>query len=54
MAIVTESRHRHLPVVEKGRLVGLVSSGDLTKWVTRRQEVHIRDLVEYIQGTYPV
>ncbi len=54
MAIITSKRCRHLPVVEKGRLAGIVSSGDLTKWVTRKQEIHIRDLTEYIQGTYPV
>ena len=54
MAIITSKRCRHLPVVEGGRLVGIVSSGDLTKWVTRRQEIRIRDLTEYIQGTYPV
>ena len=54
MAIITSKRCRHLPVVDGGRLAGIVSSGDLTKWVTRRQEIHIRDLTEYIQGTYPV
>jgi CBS domain-containing protein len=54
MAIITSKRCRHLPVLEDGRLAGIVSSGDLTRWVTRRQEIHIRDLTEYIQGTYPV
>ncbi len=54
MGIITSKRCRHLPVVEGGRLAGIVSSGDLTKWVTRKQEIHIRDLTEYIQGTYPV
>jgi len=54
MAVVTEKRCRHLPVVDEGRLVGLVSAGDLTHWVTRGHEYHIQDLVNYITGKYPV
>jgi len=53
MAIVTEKRCRHLPVVEEGRLIGLVSSGDLNYWVTRNQEFHIQDLTNYITRKYP-
>ncbi len=53
MAIVSEKRCRHLPVVEDDRLVGLVSSGDLTHWVTRHQEFHIQDLVNFITCKYP-
>ena len=54
MAIVTEKRCRHLPVVDEGKLLGLVSAGDLTYWVTRGHEYHIQDLVNYITGKYPV
>jgi CBS domain-containing protein len=54
MAVVTEKRCRHLPVVEDDELHGMVSIGDLTRWVTRNQEVHIQDLVNYITGKYPV
>jgi len=54
MAVVSEKRCRHLPVVDEGRLVGLVSAGDLTHWVTRNHEFHIQDLVNYITGKYPV
>jgi CBS domain-containing protein len=54
MAIVSEKRCRHLPVVDEGKLVGLVSAGDLTHWVTRGHEYHIQDLVNYITGKYPV
>jgi CBS domain-containing protein len=54
MAIITEKRCRHLPVVEQGRLTGIVSSGDLTKWVTKKQRIHIDDLTSFIMGTYPV
>jgi CBS domain-containing protein len=53
MAVVTEKRCRHLPVMEGGELCGLVSIGDLTRWVTRNQEVHIQDLVNYITCKYP-
>src|SRR5689334_13726703 len=38
MVIMTNSRHRHLPVVQGGKLIGLVSIGDCTRWVVRDQE----------------
>ena len=53
MAVITEKRCRHLPVLDEGELVGLVSIGDLTRWVTRHQEAHIQDLVNYITNKYP-
>ena len=53
MAVVTQRRCRHLPVCEEGRLLGVVSSGDLTRWATRHQATHIQDLVNYITGKYP-
>ncbi len=53
MAIVTAKRIRHLPVVENGKLLGLVSSGDLTRWVSRGRENQIQQLVEFITGKYP-
>lgn len=54
MAVITEKRIRHLPVVDNdGLLKGLVSSGDLTGWASRNQEIHITDLVNYITGRYP-
>ena len=54
MAVVTERRFRHLPVIDDGELKGIVSSGDLTRQVSRHQEVHIKDLVNFITGKYPV
>lgn len=54
MAVVTDKRCRHLPVMDGDRLVGLVSIGDLTRWVTRHQAWHIEDLVRYITRVYPV
>lgn len=50
MHIVTERRFRHLPVVENGKLVGLISIGDLTRWAMLAQEHLITDLTRYIQG----
>ena len=53
MAVFTERRFRHLPVVDDGKLRGIVSSGDLTRRVSRSQEGHIQDLMNFITGKYP-
>ncbi len=53
MAIVTEKRCRHLPVMDGDALVGVVSSGDLTYWVVKSQSFEIESLVRYITGQYP-
>jgi len=53
MAIMSERRIRHLPVVDDGALVGLVSIGDLVKQIADDREVEIRYLTEYITGRYP-
>lgn len=50
MRIVTERRIRHLPVLENGVLVGLISIGDLTRWALLSQERLIASLTHYIQG----
>jgi CBS domain-containing protein len=48
MVVITESRHRHLPVLQAGRLVGMVSIGDLTRWIVRDQQRTIDDLTDYV------
>jgi CBS domain-containing protein len=53
MAVVSEKRVRHLPVVENGKLLGVVSSGDLTRWATRDRDVQIKQLIDFITGKYP-
>lgn len=50
MRLVTDRRFRHLPVVENGKLLGLISIGDLTRWVMLAQEREISSLTDYISG----
>ncbi len=50
MRIVTEKKRRHLPVVEEGRLLGMISIGDLTRWMVREHENEVETLLEYING----
>ena len=51
MHIVTEKRIRHLPVMEGGRIVGIVSIGDLVNWVITAQRETIHHLEAYIAGS---
>jgi CBS domain-containing protein len=54
MAIMTRHRFRHLPVMgDDGGVVGLVSLGDLVKWIITGQAQHIEELEGYITGRYP-
>lgn len=50
MALMTERRVRHLPVMDDGKLVGLVSIGDLVKDIIDEQEFIIDQLERYIAG----
>ena len=50
IAVITEKRHRHLPVVEDGRLCGIISSGDLLAQQVRNHETTITYLQEYLHG----
>ncbi|MFN7564303.1 MAG: CBS domain-containing protein [Prosthecobacter sp.] len=52
MSLVTERRVRHLPVVEDGALLGMVSIGDLVRWTIATQRVTIEQLEKYIAGGY--
>jgi hypothetical protein len=50
MALMTQRRFRHLPVVEEGRLIGIVSIGDIGKAIIADQRIAIHDLETYITG----
>ena len=49
-SVITEKRIRHLPVVDQGRLVGLISIGDLMAWEIADHQSTIQYLKEYIYG----
>ena len=48
MALMTENRIRHLPVVDEGKLVGLVSIGDIVKDIINEQQFVIEQLEQYL------
>ena len=50
MALMTENRLRHLPVMDNGKLIGLVSIGDLVKDIISEQKFIIEQLEHYITG----
>jgi CBS domain-containing protein len=48
MAVMTDKRVRHLPVIDQGKLIGIVSIGDLVKSIISKQEFVIDQLVQFI------
>jgi CBS domain-containing protein len=53
MRLITTTRIRHLPVVGEGRILGLISIGDLVNWIAFAQDQTIEQLEHYIEGKYP-
>ena len=55
MALMTAKHIRHLPVLDRGRLVGIVTLGDVTKKIISEQEITIQDLEKYLtEGEYGI
>lgn len=50
MQTMTERRIRHLVVMEAGELFGIVSIGDIVKWLVREREAEVHSLTNYIYG----
>ncbi len=53
MRMMTENRVRHLPVVDRDKVVGIISIGDLVNWIISAHEETIGHLQSYIAGNYP-
>ena len=53
MAIMTDRHIRHLPVIERGKLGGIVSIGDLVKQISQDRKFEVQYLTDYITGKYP-
>lgn len=50
MALITENRLRHLPVMDTGKVIGIISIGDLVKDIISEQQFVIQQLEHYIRG----
>ena len=50
MRVMTSGRHRHLPVVERGVVLGIVSIGDMVKWTAQDLEQHVLELSVLVAG----
>ncbi len=53
MRMMTENRVRHLPVLDRDKVVGIISIGDLVNWIISAHEETIGHLQSYIAGNYP-
>ena len=52
MKIITDSRIRHLPVVDDGKVIGIISIGDVVNWIISAQKHAIQQLQNYVAGRY--
>ncbi|MBA4417584.1 MAG: histidine kinase [Syntrophus sp. (in: bacteria)] len=52
IALMTQKRIRHLPVLDKAKLIGIISIGDVVKSIIKEQQIEIESLNNYIMGKY--
>jgi CBS domain-containing protein len=50
LAFISEKRVRHLPIIDDGRLVGMISQGDITRWLVNAHKAEAEHLMNYITG----
>ena len=53
MATMTQKKCRHLPVLDDGRVIGVVSIGDCVRELSKEAQARIQYMTEYITGQYP-
>ncbi len=53
MATMTDKKLRHLPVVDEGKLVGVISIGDCVKKISKDAQAQVKFLTDYVTGKYP-
>ena len=53
MRLISTRRVRHLPVVERDTVIGVLSIGDIVNWIVASQQQTISQLHSYINGSYP-
>lgn len=53
MQLMTDKRVRHLPVLDSGELLGMVSIGDVTRWLLKVNQMEAESLRRYVTGDYP-
>lgn len=52
MELMREKRCRHLPLIKHGKVAGLISIGDIVRWISRKHEYEADALKAYIDGAY--
>lgn len=53
MQVMTDKRVRHLPVLDSGKLLGMISIGDVTRWLLEVNKMEVENLRRYVSGEYP-
>jgi signal-transduction protein with cAMP-binding, CBS, and nucleotidyltransferase domain len=53
MQMMTDMRVRHLPILHEGQLLGMISIGDITRWLLKVNEMDAENLRKYVFSEYP-